>query len=195
MAAGDLCSLADVRLYLQTPAGETDGDPAIAAIISRASATIRSYTQRQFGLDELGVTRTFQVRPGGLVVLAPWDLRTLTNLSVVGIAYTEAAGQIQLRPVHKPLGTYDRLRIDPLLLPLDSSRWQGSTVAVTGDWGITTLPLDVVQATVETAVIWLRRDVAAFSTVLRIDEDTVERPASLPTAAMRKLDPYKRKTI
>ncbi len=194
MAAGDLCTLEDVRLFSQVPASELDGDLITQALISRASAVIRTYCRRQFGIDETA-TRSFELRAGGLVVLAPWDLRVLTSLSIGETVYTAELGQLQLRPPHKPFGTYDRIRLDPAQLASLTPGAFAYSVEISGEWGITEIPLDVVQACVETVSIWLRRDVSTFSTVLRLDEDSVERPASLPTSAMRKLGPFKRPSI
>ena len=43
-----------------------------------------------------------------------------------------------------------------------------------------------------TTAIWLRRDVAAFSSTFKLDEDRVERPEGLPSSVRATLASWRR---
>ena len=71
--ATHLCEVSDVREYLQKPGADRAQDTIVESFITRASAAIESYAQREF-TDRGTLTRRFRV-DSLLVDLAPFDLR------------------------------------------------------------------------------------------------------------------------
>jgi hypothetical protein len=121
--------------------------------------------------------------------LHPYFLREVTDVSLDSdgtspLALIEA--NWRLRPKPPQDGVYRWLHFPSYAAPFDGER----EVTVTGDWGFETVPWDVGHWTIVTVATWLRRDVSAFSTTLRLDEDRLERPDALPSAVMRGLARY-----
>ncbi len=193
--SGDLCTLADVKNYLQKT--DTTFDSVLSTLISRASRVIENYASREFA-DKGTLTRTFQ-QDGYLVDLLPYDLRAATTVTVdpVGAATVILTDQYALRPLNKTtLGTYIQLRTGAYtsLYSERRSTFGSSEISVTGTWGAATTPLPVVQACVVTVGLWFRREIAARGNAAADwDIDGVDlRPLSMPGAAQRLVDPYKR---
>lgn len=205
MAAGDLCSLSDVRAVLEMASDDTSRDALISDRITSASAMITSYTERQF-IAETAVTKRFQVYPAGLILdLAPFDLRSVTTMSLhpeSSSPSTLAANDAYiLRPVQPRFGVYTHVNLSNRLLLGGSNvyRWFGyAFLDITGNWGFATVPQEARDACIDTVVAWLRRDMSAisFNGVLDTQVPTYgERPSSaftLPFSARQKLDPFRR---
>lgn len=202
MAAIDLCTTANVREFLQKPAGDTNQDTVIASMITRASRLILTYTEREFAPTVASETRTFEYDPSWprgtevWISLAPYDLRTVASVTVdtdEGAGTALASTQYRLWPRPNPQGTFTALRIDPL--GFSSRRFRMRQVQIAGAWGFSTIPEDVVDACVKTVALWLRRDVAAFERTFSVDEERLERPQMLPSAIRSQLDLYKRQVV
>lgn len=203
MAASDLTTPAAVRAFLQVPSGETEQDAITATLISAASRAIMRHTQREFAPPATGKTREFENPAAracrdGLTVdtstafldLAPYDLRAFTSAdgsSDDGVSWT-AIDRTSIRLYPRPAadGVYTALRLSSVSYDL---------VRVTGDWGWDSVPEDVEQACVLTVAVWLRRDVATFSTTFSIDEDRLERPEALPSAVRGMLSDFCRPSV
>ena len=78
MAAGDLCTLAEARAFLELPVADTARDSLITTTIAAVSKAIQQYTQRE--LYPVGTaTRVFKLPLGQYTLsLVPFDLRTVT---------------------------------------------------------------------------------------------------------------------
>ena len=92
MAAQDLCTLAEVRAFLELPNADTGRDTLISNTITPISDAISRYTQREF-ISTASATRTFRLDVGSLSVdLNPHDLRTVSALTL----HPEATSPITL---------------------------------------------------------------------------------------------------
>lgn len=194
MAAADLCTLEDVRLFLGKDDSDTSQDAVIASLISRASLAIMRDCQREFAPASSSAARVFRYSTPGRMSLAPYEARTVTNVrmdSDQASPVTLTASQYRLWPVPAPDGTYLTLLFDGTE-GSSASAWRDRVVEVTGTWGMAAVPEDVRHACVVTAATWFRRDVAAFSTTFKLDEDRVERPEVLPAQVRGLLDRYRR---
>ena len=193
-----LCTIADVREFMQKPATDEAQDPLIESLILRASAAIMNWTQREFAPATAGLARTFTYRGGGVLDLAPYELRSATS---VVLDYGGAS------PLTLTADT-DYTLDDPAVDGVYSQVWLPNhdvtdtpgkrtvrRVQITGNWGWSTVPADVEHWCIVTVVTWLRRDVAAFSTTFRLDEERVERPEALPSAVRAGLRHYRRITV
>jgi len=187
-----LCEVEDVRGFLQKPEEDTEQDEQIQVLIVAVGSTIAQYCEREFeSAGDTVLARRFEYRGGGILSLAPFDLRELTEVRVdvdTDSPVTLAADEVRLPPSSS--GTYTRLRLAPHL-SRSGTNWAELLVEVKGKWGFAEVPPNVKQAAILTVATWLRRDVSAFSTTLRLEEDRLERPDALPTTAARLLDPYK----
>lgn len=194
MAAADLCTLEDVRLFLGKDDSDTSQDAVIASLISRASLAIMRDCQREFAPASSSAARVFRYSTPGRMSLAPYEARTVTLVrmdSDQASPVTLTASQYRLWPVPAPDGTYLTVLFDGTE-GSSSSAWRDRIVEVTGTWGMAAVPEDVRHACVVTAATWFRRDVAAFSTTFKLDEDRVERPEVLPAQVRGLLDRYRR---
>lgn len=179
LPAGNLCTLGDVREYLQKPTSDTQQDQVLRSLISRASRLITRYTEREF-TPTTGATREF--RPVGRTIsLTPYDLRTVTSVTADGTALTAGAGGYTLGPLPAYDGVYQNIRFEQAF----------KSVTVVGDWGFPTVPEDVRQACITTVGIWARRDVQAFTQTFNMDEARLERPEALPSQVKGLLNQYR----
>lgn len=196
MAAGDLCSLSEVRSFLQKTGGDTAQDTIIQSLITRASAAISRHAERQFAPTETATTHTFEheFNRDGFVDLAPYDLRTVTSVQIdtdTGTAGTLGTSEWRLFPQPPADGVYTAIRLVPTTRG-GWSRFRHVQIQITGDWGFAAVPEDVKHCAIVTTAIWLRRDVAAFSSTFKLDEDRVERPEGLPSSVRATLASWRR---
>lgn len=203
-AAWDLCTLANVREALELPASDTTRDNLIQSLISDLSrAIIREY-DREFA-PAATATRRFQVPVGSLMLdLAPYDLRTVSTLTINpeasgGTALT-ATTDFQLMPVVTQQGTYESIRFSARLTSLHTSQtaqdYGYTLVDVAGAWGFATVPDEVKRACIIAVQSGLRRDLTELA-IAGIEEPqsiAPEGPAthSIPAASRRLLAPFRR---
>ena len=185
-----LCTVEDVRDFLQKPADDTEQDEALEVLVEAVGPVIAQFCEREFEQpSDKDLARQFEYGGGGVLSLAPFDLRELTEIRIdvdEDSPITLSSEEFRLPP--SSTGTYTRIRLAP---HLSHSRWPQRLVEVTGKWGFEEVPPNVKQAAIITVVTWLRRDVSAFSTTFDLDEQKVERPEALPSAVARMLAPYK----
>lgn len=191
-----LCTLAQVREFMQKKAIDTGQDALLLAQINRISRAIMNWTEREFAPASSGVTRSFRINPGlnGFVELAPYDLRLATAITVTSDNGAAPLTLAQFTEWEYGLlttdGTYTELMID---IYKTSTRRFWPTLTITGDWGFTTVPDDVVQAAIVATVDSMRTDVAAYSVVNEAGGETrFERGSALPAKAKELLMPYRR---
>ena len=197
MAAADLCTVEEVRDFLQKPVADTNQDQILGSLITRASYAIMRFCEREFApAGSVGVTRTFQIGYGDeWLSLAPYDLQTVTLVQVDTdtTAYTLSTDEYRLDPPGKPQSVYTSIRLRPLSVSTSGRQlWPTRQVQITGTWGFPSVPDDVKHACVVTVATWFRRDAASFSSVFRLDEGAVERPEALPSAVKGVLTPWRR---
>lgn len=184
-----LCTVAEVREWLQKPGGDRDQDQVIEAVIVRASRAILTYLNREvlvrgvnpqtrvFPVGGQAYTRMVHVgdmasAPTAAVILGE-DGATVATLTVA----TDVQAFPLVRDTFEPV-THLRLRASAGAM---DPRYQ---VSVTGSWGWPAVPDDIRQAAVMTAGSWMRRYVQAFTT--SYSPEPVEdggAPESIPMAA------------
>lgn len=196
----DLITLEEARSFLQKAEDEKKQDGVIAETITTASTEIRNHTNREFvSAGDKDLARTFVFEGGKRLNLFPYDLREASTVRLAsdlseGSQVDLDASQWRLRPIPSRYGVYQWLELPKsvcagIALPEDREDFE---VTVTGKWGFASVPEDVKQWCKVTVAVWLRKDVSAFSTTLRLEEDKLERPDQLPSAAVRGLEKYAR---
>lgn len=205
MAAQDLCSLSDVRSFLELPASDTGRDSLISSTITPISDAITRYCQREF-IPTASATRRFRLGVGSLQVdLNPYDLRSASSVTLhpeTASPLTLAADtQYQLHPITSPLAVYTSIRLAGNIANLfqsDSGRYFGyAQIAVAGSWGFASVPEDVKRATVIAVASAIRKDVPALDLNDVLSEPrqlAPDRPINyaLPAASLRMLGPFRR---
>lgn len=205
MAAGDLCSLSDVRALMEFSSTDTSRDSLISDRITAASAMIRSYTEREF-IAVSSTTRRFAVPVGASIFdLNPYDLRSASSVQL----HPETSSPITLSantdymllPVTPRYGVYTHLRFgarQPLTGSQFARDFDLAYIDITGTWGFASVPQEARDACIDCVVAWMRRDLSAvsFNGVIDTDQPTFgDRPSSaftLPYSARQKLDPFRR---
>lgn len=193
-----LCEVADVKDFLQKSDTDTSEDTIIAALCSAASTSITTHCEHEFeppGDPEEEIAREFEYVGGGILSLAPYDIRSVSQIRIdvdQGDPTTLEAEEFRL-PQPQPLGAAASIRLEPYLSH-SRTRWAQRMVEVTGKWGLPSIPVDVKQAAIITVAIWLRRDVQTFTNVFNLEEAHIERPEALPRAVVGMLARYVRQT-
>lgn len=200
LPAGALIDLPEARAFLEKDDTETAQDEILEGLIVAASAEIIKFTKREFAPKGEDVEERHFLYVGVPTVdLEPYDVREVESV-ILGadlLAPRELeVGEWTLRPVTAPYGVHQsiRLRIGPGGCPDLPAGERTCAVAVKGKWGFSKVPEDVKHWCKVTVATWLRKDVAAFSRTLQLEDDRVEAPEQLPTAAMRGLFDYKRRS-
>lgn len=199
LGAPRLCSVDDVRAFLQKPGADTAQDDIISVLIARASRAIMGYTGRDFVAEGTNpATRTFDVGvyssmlatvgvPIGDMKTTPTAV-TILNADDDLLATITVADDLVLLPRNRPPWqpiTHLRFR------PSATAPSDGDVLSVTGTWGWPQIPEDVSQACIVTVGIWMRREIQAFTTTFNLDEGRLERPQALPSAAIEMLRRYR----
>lgn len=196
-AAGLLAEVADVRQFLQKPTGDRDQDTAIANALAAASQLIHEHTGREIvcvgtnpvaRLIEIGGYACTRDIPVGDLASAPTAVSTIDAYGDTVETLTVADDIVALPLVRKPWQPITDLRIRPSAASLSETY----LMSVTGTWGFPVIPSFVRQACVVTVGIWMRRDIQAFAATFNLDENRVERPRALPSAAKDLLLPIRR---
>lgn len=215
MAAWDLCASSDVKTALEITS--TTRDTLIAEYISDASREIMRICEREFAPATASELRRIKVDPRerveGCVYIdfAPYDLRSVSTFTL----HPEASGDSEtltenthytlmpVRAVASPtdsaFGVYTRIRFDvnQTFSSTFFRRFGYCLADITGAWGFASVPRDVKDAAVLTVTSWLRRDFPAFAQGGFDSEPATLAPErqgtySIPRAAIRKLQPFKR---
>ena len=185
MAATDLTSLDAVRRFIQKQTVDVNQDTVIGEMITHASGLIIRDTEREFRpKTDTPTARVFNYPGGGLLDLAPYDARTVTQVRHSFDAATWATlgtEDWRLYPYPPQDGVHTGLEINPISWSTSSARWRDRLIEVTGTWGWETVPTEAEMACKVTVAIWLRANVQAFSSTFNITEDRVERPEALPS--------------
>lgn len=195
MAAGDLTTTAAVRSFLQKRNDDTDQDAIIADLITRASTAISRYCTREFAPKvDASTARTFEYAGSGLLSLAPYDARTVTQVRIdtdEASPTTLTSSDYRLAPYPARDGVYTHLRLSPFVL-VSTSRFVSRLVEVTGTWGFASVPVDVEEACIVTAAEWTRRLVAGRAAFPADEGGDGPRQEAIPFEARMLLKPYMR---
>jgi hypothetical protein len=206
MAAQDLCSLSDVRAFLELPQSDTGRDALITSTITPISDAIARYCEREF-VATASATRIFTLPVGERILsLAPYEIRTASAI----LLHPEEAQpetltanvDYQLLPMPTRFGTYYRVRFSADLTTLhdsDTAKYFGySQVSIAGAWGMASVPADVKQATIIAVASAIRKDIPALDLGdIGLNEPRQlqpDRPVTyaLPASTLRMLAPFRR---
>jgi hypothetical protein len=104
-----------------------------------------------------------------------------------------------LRPLPSTTGTYQTLWLSPRLVFYSQLAifFGYAQLSVLGDWGFATVPADVKRACIVTVTSWMDKPVATYGAQEMDSGGRVMVPdtaggLSLPNAAKRLLEPYRR---
>jgi hypothetical protein len=189
----------------------TDDTALLELAINGVSEAIIRYTEREF-IATAAATRTFEYLPSerGYLDLAPYELRTITSVTLGGETVTATTGLGDGGYVPLPRNktrelTYTYLTLrgyyavgsrDAIYSPLLGTR----DVVIVGDWGMSAVPADVELACL-IAVSDLYRNPEQVSTRGSGDFSITElaqspgSEESLPPGARRLLDPFVRPKV
>lgn len=203
MAYPDLTTLANVREHLTIAAAQTGKDTLISNLISRASLAIMDYTEREFITDPaLTTTRKFVYYGGGRLNLAPYDLQSVSTITIDTDGTSPAdtaltADQYRLFPRQPRHGVYTSIELRGLGPGVrDSSVDYTPTreLEIAGTWGFASIPEDVEEACILMVAHLYRHFAQAYSTSGIGDELDLaaEGRREMPFAAKEILRRYRR---
>lgn len=196
----DLCTLADVRLAMETKTADTALDARITDLIPTATQEIWDVAQREF-IPTASATRKFRVA-GWHVDLAPYDLRTVSSMTFD----PDGGGQVllthtdyELLPMGaQPNGVYTGVQLSQWI-SLSTTKQMNfgfADLSITGAWGFAAVPTPVKEAAVIAIRSWLRRDFDSYAQVadqgMRVIQPQPFGTYKLPGASLAKLDRYMR---
>lgn len=168
----DLITVTDYKQFLGIDPTNTRDDVRIAALLPAASAMIRAYTDRDFGVSAGGATtRDFQYDGSGFLDIndATSIISVATNAGVLGQSFALEDQEWTAQPQGGPVFYYLLVHGGPYggLSPqmgfkrnLDQYEWypKPPTMSVTGVWGWADVPADVKLAAAWTVQDALARD-------------------------------------
>lgn len=193
MAAIDLCTIAQVRQHGQYNDSETEQDPVISSLITRVSRSIMRALRREFAPASTSEARTIQFKPddGRLIVLAPWDVRTVTAVTLEGTAL--ASTDWMLAYHDRANSVYGGIELSSALT-IPSSNFDRRTLAITGTWGFASIPEDVTEAAVQAVRFYLKNEVQGFGSIIQPNSlgGDANDPVALPPGIRGLLLPYDR---
>jgi hypothetical protein len=197
MAANDLTTTTAVREYLQFGSGEhTETDALLATLVTATSVEIMRYTGCEFAPATASATRKFVYHGGGVLILAPYTLRTVSSITIdsdESNPTTLTTSDYRLRPIEPQNSVYTHLELRNLSPAVKTSSVDyrpTRQVSITGAWGYSSVPTDVAHACVLTVAFRFRNDSSHRGA--QMGEDIPRfGPVQFPTAAKRILDHYR----
>jgi hypothetical protein len=182
-----LLTVEEVRDYTQSEAASLDDGP-IDILIGAATREFAKFTKREFEPGDEAEERTFLHTGGRWVDLAPFDLRTVSEVltGTEGESPAAATGY-RLRPLPAEDGVFQRIKFAAALDECE--------VTVKGEWGFAEIPDDVKHLALATVTIWAKREIEVFERVYNVDSSYLERPRELPSAVEAGLTNYKRTVL
>jgi hypothetical protein len=210
-----LTTLDTAELYLARTGGtgpaETEDDALIALYVNAASAAAQAYIERTLAPQEAAVTKRYRYEGGGFLNLEPWELRTVTGMTLYSdlpttsqVALTAQSGTVESQWRLEPrqgsrLGTYMYVSL-PRLAPRGigwggqerevlgftgastvAGEIAGYEVAITGDWGAPYIPGDVELAVLVAVDNWYQNP-AGFQRALMEGVEADQYPQALAEA-------------
>lgn len=200
--ATDLTTLALVRSHMQIDSADTSQDTLISALITRASAAIMRYAQREFVTTTNGSTaRVFRFTGGGILDLSPYDLQSVTSIVLdtnTTSTTTLTTSDYSLLPIPARDGAYNRIELRGIGAGTATGSgarqaWRQVTVT-SAAWGFPAVPAEIAEACILTVAYWIRHFSTFFSASYRDDMDTsTEGRMAIPLAAKLLIDPYRKR--
>lgn len=201
LSARALCSLADVKTYLDPDdPNDNSRDDLLTLLINAASTEMHKVARREFVAinavrnAQTGVvtvaaqTRTFDAADAIDSDGELWvgDLGTFASVEIDDVAIA-GADVVPLPRVREEWQPIERLRFPKQTIA------HTAAIGVAGVWGFPTIPQDVRHQTIVTVSIWAQRDLTTFSEVFVAEEGRVEIPRSLPRTAWETAIRYRRR--
>lgn len=173
VAATALTTLGAAREYVLRDATDGTQDSMLARLINAYSAAVYAYTRREWLPQTSAATRRFTYTGGGFLSLEPFELRTLTSITmytdlptanqrILNAGTSTVQGDYRLHPPNRtPEGTFQWITLPQAAFGVTAlgvpSYWNnpypygpvGRTaaldfeVSILGDWGIGSVPADV----------------------------------------------------
>lgn len=177
LAANALCSLNELKNYLNMPTAETSYDTVLELLINMASDVIEQF----LGTPVLNGSYTEKLDGDGTNVLVPrhYPIISVSSLKVDGEAVSSDDYYV-----------YEGYIYSEQTL---AEGHQNIELIYTAGWGATMsdIPLDLKLACIKLASYWYRRDVGAYSHSFGEPEEVRGLPAwSMPAAVRSLLEPY-----
>jgi hypothetical protein len=213
--ANALTDVATAKAWLRrthaTGTASTDDTAIVELLINGVSNAIAKHTGREFVSEGAGSSdKTFRYDGDGFLNLAPYEARSISAVTVGGVALVAGdgagSGDYLSMPRNKTTeGTYTYLSVRAYLKPYPTNSLYAIVLnerdaVVTGVWGCATVPADVVLACL-IAVADLYRNPEQVQTrgsgEFQISElqDNPGSAESLPLGARRLLEPFIRPAV
>lgn len=213
LASYALTTAQKARSYVKRVPTDNSADPLLETLINAYSKAIINYVEREFKPKTDDATRVFRYDNGGYLSLAPYDLRSVTTVTLYSDLPTSSQdvldpqsdtieSEYRLEPRQgTPEGTY----LWMVLPNVTRSAWRRARVgqvSILGNWGMNETPADVELACL-IAVANSYRNPEGFASrslgeLSFTEADTaaaVGGAQSLPPDARALLGPYKRNSF
>jgi len=201
VAAGDLITLAELKVALETTS--TASDAALAQLITQASSALADFAGREYVGPVAAEARLFSVDGWDTDYGIPvGDLRTAAGITAAALIAADGtstaltpATALSALPLYRPAGSpAERVRFAGGTTPAS-----GSTLSITALWGWPEVPEYVKRAAILTVNAWSRRSPAAWDAV-EAEDGRMLYPSSpdgwaLPMAAKQLLSRDRRRGI
>lgn len=202
LLATALVTLEEARRYIWRDEDDGTRDEILIEAVNDVSEAITTHCEREFK-PTAAATRTFAVNANGFVNLAPYDLRTVTTFTLytdqdIAVQRVLTTSEYRLGPVgSSKAGTYLWAKtIAPTVSEVEPGfGWQAT---ILGDWGMTSVPYAVrlackqwVENIVKNPGAFASSEMAGYLVVPEVDPAGA-RPAGMPPAVRRRLEPWKR---
>lgn len=195
-----LTDLESFREHAQiSDATDTAQDALIETLINSVSHAIMVYTNREFvPPDPATKARSFRYNGGGVLDLAPYDVRSVTQVRVdtdTSNPTTLSSDHYRLVPITAPDGVYTQLHLRSVRVGLTTTEEFPvfRVVEVTGTWGFAAVPANVELAANITIQYVLRTTSQFMSDEFDQTAGLAGARVVLPGAARDLLAPYRRR--
>lgn len=197
-----LTSLESFREHAQiSDAADTAQDALIETLIDSVSHHIMLYTNREFvppGTAQ--VTRVFRYNGGGVLDLAPYDARSVSQVRIdtdTTSPTTLSSDQYRTAPVTCPDGVYTHLHLLGVNVPVSTVEHYPMyrVVEVTGVWGFAAVPKNVELAANITIQYILRTTSQFMGDEFDGTAGMAGARIAIPGAARDLLSPYRRRAV
>lgn len=197
-----LTTLESFREHAQiSDATDTAQDALIETLIDSVSHHILIYTNREFvppGTAQ--VAREFRYNGGGVLDLAPYDARSVSQVRVDTDTSTPTiltTDQYRKAPVTCPDGVYTHLHLRGVSVPPTTTEDYPvyRVVEVTGIWGFPAVPKNVELAANITIQYVLRTTSQFMSDEFETTAGLAGARIAIPGAARDLLAPYRRRAV
>jgi len=198
VAAGDLTSLANVRLHMGLDSAQTDFDTLLTALVTQASTAIKRYAGREFAPQtSAGTARVFRYEGGGYLSFAPYDATTITAVAIDTDTSSSTSLTLDtdyfLWPVNKNDTVWTGMQIRGFSVPSRTSSHEYKPyreITITGTWGFAAVPGDVELAANILVKWWYEQQTTTPGGQLG-DLSSRFGPVLWPTAVRQLLDHWR----